>query len=150
MVELSPELVLWLAIFGTVTPIIAATLTALLTHLGARRREDYAKKMKIVGWLEWLKNFLKQVDHFHNKEQKIYKLPWWADHAMQNIGDSLHLLRENTRRNLLNLVNECWLDDPILAYTHEEGKIVDASYDKQKVQNMKSNIEKLIKQIKDS
>lgn len=110
--------------------------------------------MKIVGWLEWLKFFLKQVKDI-TLEQRRGKLPWWADNAMQNIGDSLHILRQNARMNLLKIVNECWVDAPVKKSVVEgsdaEASIfsMDAFYDKGKVQDMINDIDKLIKQIKD-
>jgi hypothetical protein len=140
-------------VFTILSPIIAATLTALFTHYWARSRENHAKKMKIVGWLEWLKNYLAQIDYFPLKQQRVKTLPWWADHAMQNIGDSLHLLREDTRKSLVTLINECWVDAPVTEYisngTGREAEIVDAKYDKDNVQKMKNDIENLIKRIKD-
>jgi hypothetical protein len=151
MAELSSELSVLLAIL---TPTAAAFLTSYFTHRYAQKRENYAKRMKIVGWLEWLKDFLKQVNDLPTK-QKTDKLPWWADHAVQSIGDSLHLLSENTRINLLKLIDECWIDAPVIK-TSVEGKDGIASissiapvYDQSKIQNMMNEIEKLINQIKD-
>ncbi|MGD0496623.1 MAG: hypothetical protein ABSB28_11410 [Candidatus Bathyarchaeia archaeon] len=135
---------------GIVASFIAAILTATFAHLWTLRRENDSKKMKIIGWLEWLKMFLETTDQFRYKEQKINKLPWWADHAMQDIGESLYLVTENTRRNLLGLINECWLEEPVVEYLEgHNGKILDVLYDKSKVQTMKRNIDILIKQIID-
>ena len=152
MAELPPQVSIWLAMLGLLASIFAASLTAFLTHVYASRREDHAKRMKIVGWLEWLRNFLEQVEKElpFPESQKIGKLPWWADNAMKDIGDSLYRLPEAARENLMKLINKCWVDEPAEhLYDTVKDKIVDVNYNSAKVKTMKMDIEELIKQIKD-
>lgn len=138
-------------IIALVSAISTASLTAILTHWANLRREKNVSHQKIIGWLEWLKSFLEENKNFHYPEQRIKKLPWWSDYALQSIGDSLYSVDNTAREKLKKIVRECWTEYPVKEYKYNRitGGIIDTIYDDDKVNEMKKEIGELIKQISD-
>jgi DNA-binding ferritin-like protein (Dps family) len=136
---------------GVIIALVSVSLTAILTHWANLQREKNVSHQKIIGWLEWLKSFLEENKNFPYPEQRIKKLPWWADHALQSIGDSLYSIDNTAREKLKKIVRECWTEHPVKEYKHNRltGEIIDTIYDDGKVKEMKKEIEELVKQISD-
>lgn len=99
-------------------PIFAASLTALITHWFATKREEQAKRQKIIGWLMWLSFFLQQIEEVLKEDPrgilkidpKKDKILWWATQTFLTIGDSLYLMKKSTFEKLIRLVNYCIMD----------------------------------------
>lgn len=103
-------------IAGILSAIIASIITAGLMHHFELERDKQRRRLKILGWLRWLEFYLDEVESgklFEVKKGKTFdkdviknKLHWWADHAMQNCGDSLGLLSENERKEFIGLLKD--------------------------------------------
>jgi hypothetical protein len=138
-------------IVALVSAASTASLTAILTHWANLQREKNVSRQKIIGWLEWLKSFLEEYKNFPYPEQRVKKLPWWSDNALQSIGNSLYSIDNTAREKLKKIVRECWTEHPVKENTHSRytAEIIDTIYDDGKVNEMKKEIDELIKQIKD-
>jgi hypothetical protein len=133
-------------LIAVLVPIFAASLTASITHWFATKREEQAKRQKIIGWLTWLSLFLRQIEEVQKEDPKGIlkidpkkdKILWWATQTFLTIGDSLYLMEKSTFEKLIQLVNYCIMD---YALTISE-------YNPKAIQKIKEQVDDLIKDIK--
>jgi hypothetical protein len=96
-------------VFAGIISFISGASIALLTNRLSRKNQDAARKAKLTAWLIWLSSILKQGETGTINLEK--QLPWWADHALQDIGDLFIVLNKEQARDLKTLLSKAWEND---------------------------------------
>ena len=96
-------------VFSGIISFISGASIALLGNRLSQKRRNAARKAKLTTWLIWLSSILKQGKK--GTVDLARKLPWWADHALQDIGDLFIILNKEQTNNLKTLLAKAWEND---------------------------------------